>query len=216
MIFSDNGANQTADLYRCGEGWYDGTWHDDLPVASDLIVHFKPNTYSNPKIYFWNVDNGQTTTWPGVDMQNDGNGWYSYTFVGANCANFIFSNNGANQTGDLYSCEEFWLENPASRGGFSHPFLIQENGSKIRSDQWITYPNPFNDELNVELNLEFDEPVIMEVFDIHGRKIRELLNGNYAKGIHQFQFKTNLQEGWYILQLSTSQQRMTKKIVVVQ
>jgi alpha-amylase len=40
IIFSNNGASQTTNLYRCGEGWYDnGIWYDTRPASegsSDL------------------------------------------------------------------------------------------------------------------------------------------------------------------------------------
>lgn len=80
------------------------------PAPTGLTVHFKPNGYTNPTIYFWQVTpSGQTTNWPGVAMQAEGDGWYSYTFAGADCANLIFSNNGASKTADLSRCSEGWF-----------------------------------------------------------------------------------------------------------
>lgn len=31
IIFSNNGASQTADLNRCADGWYNGSWHNTNP-----------------------------------------------------------------------------------------------------------------------------------------------------------------------------------------
>ena len=44
-------------------------------------------------------------------MTSEGNGWYSYTFQGASCANMIFSNNGSSKTADLSRCTEGWYYN---------------------------------------------------------------------------------------------------------
>jgi hypothetical protein len=38
VIFSDNGASQTADLSRCGEGWYlNGVWYGQHPSRPDTV-----------------------------------------------------------------------------------------------------------------------------------------------------------------------------------
>ncbi|MEM6270941.1 MAG: starch-binding protein [Bacteroidota bacterium] len=167
LIFSNNGASQSANLNRCGEGWYDGSWHSSNPDnnagGGDLIVHFRPITYSNPKIYFWNVTpSGATTSWPGVNMVSEGNGWYRYTFTGATCANFIFSNNGAGQSPDLNSCTEVWYENGS--------FKAHRDQQPVPSDPTLVtaYPQPAHAVLNLEI-----DPIIgaqrLELFDLIGR-----------------------------------------------
>ncbi len=66
-------------------------------------------------IYWWDalpagsLPNG---TWPGVNMTNAGNGWYSYTFTNITSTNLIF-NDGANQTADLNRDKTGWYLNGA-------------------------------------------------------------------------------------------------------
>ncbi len=212
LIFSDNGANQSADLSRCGEGWYDGTWHDIAPANNpDLVIHFKPNTYSNPNIYFWGVDNGATTSWPGESMQNDGNGWYSYTFAGADCANFIFSNNGANQTGNLSSCDEFWLDDPAFRQGES----AFANSAQAIADSWKIFPHPVEKEWHTEFAIQVESQVLIKIYDVYGRVVEDLTTGLYPTGSHRFSFDTNLDAGYYILQMTLNDRSFTKPLMVV-
>jgi hypothetical protein len=74
-----------------------------------LTVYFKPPTTwtSVPKVHYWNaVPAGSvvSTTWPGVTMVADVNGFYKYTITGPTSVNLIFNNGSsgtANQTADL-------------------------------------------------------------------------------------------------------------------
>jgi glycosidase len=84
-------------------------------AASNMIVHFRrPATWTNtPRLYFWNATptGAATTTWPGVQMVSEGNGWWVYTINGVQCSNLIFNNANAPQTADLYNCNECWYDN---------------------------------------------------------------------------------------------------------
>ncbi len=118
------------------------------PPSSDLVVHYKPNGYANPKIYFWGVvPTGETTGWPGNDMEPEGDGWYKYTFVGAECANVIFSNNGGGQTPDLTRCSEGWYvdgqwydSKPEPPAGLTIHFLKPTSWGTARMHYWNVTP----------------------------------------------------------------------------
>ncbi|MCU0324693.1 MAG: starch-binding protein [Spirosomaceae bacterium] len=75
--------------------------------GAEAKVFFKlPSGWTNPKIHYWNVSptnpSAPNTTWPGLGMVDEGNGWYSYTFPsGTTSANIVFNNNGSGQTNDL-------------------------------------------------------------------------------------------------------------------
>lgn len=103
VIFSDNGANQYPELNQEGllvegEKWYkSGAFYDTKPQTENVKIHYyNENNWSSPYLYYYNSDN-QPVTWPGKAMNNDGNGWYSYTINNMSQAKVIFSNNGANQ-----------------------------------------------------------------------------------------------------------------------
>jgi len=108
LIFNDNGANQSEDLARSGDGWYkDGTWYNDNPDegnnTGDLtLYYFNNGSFSSPTAYFWGNDGSATTTWPGETMASEGSGWFSVTISGATESNVIFSDNGSNQSPDLF------------------------------------------------------------------------------------------------------------------
>lgn len=58
-----------------------------------ITVHFKWEGETTPHLYYKNVngDSEQYTSWPGVPMTEDKEGWYSYTLSEADSAEFIFS-----------------------------------------------------------------------------------------------------------------------------
>ncbi|MGB0525211.1 MAG: starch-binding protein [Flammeovirgaceae bacterium] len=228
IIFSDNGANQSADLNRCGEGWYDGTtWHNSNPDAgsgggsgsSDFTVYFKPSGYSNPSIYFWAADNGATTSWPGETMTNVGGGWYAYTFVGGNCANLIFSNNGANQTADLNRCGDGWYNgtwhsaNPDAGARFgASPLQIDE---PLKALTVSNYPNPFNRSTTIAFELPSTGAVSLKVYNLMGKEVATLANGELTQGMHELTFNgERLTAGIYIFRLNYADQSITGKMIL--
>lgn len=46
------------------------------------------------------------------------------------------------------------------------------------------YPNPFNPSTQIDFDLPEDSFVSLNVFDVLGRKVGEIANGNYAAGYH--------------------------------
>ncbi len=214
VIFSDNGANQTADLYRCNEGWYDGTWHNDNPDnnnSGDLIVHFMPTSYSNPEIYFWNVTpTAQTTTWPGVAMTSEGNGWWKYTFTGASCANFIFSNNGGSQSPDLTSCSEIWVTE-GNWPGYKNDISTSIEDSRLATAISL-YPNPVNDKLMITLDAEITAEVQLILTDLQGKAVHEVtLSGTpHTAEIDM----TSLADGIYLYHMTDGNHHHTGKVIV--
>lgn len=79
-----------------------------------MTVHFKRPTdwTKTPKLYFWNVQpaGALSTTWPGVQMVDEGNGWWKFTLQGVNCTNLLFNNDASPQTGDLFKCGDCWYD----------------------------------------------------------------------------------------------------------
>lgn len=66
------------------------------------------------------------------------------------------------------------------------------------------YPNPFNPSTNIRFDLMETGNVIIEVYDVTGRKISTLQNGSLPAGSHILQWNaTGLSGGLYILTLKT-------------
>ncbi len=153
LIFND-GASQTADLNAtAGIKYYDNGWLSGPPAnrcQTGMTVYFKPPTTwtTAPKIHYWNAmptGSAANTTWPGLTMIADANGFYKYTIVGATSANIVFNNGNSgngNQTPDLLN----------KTNGYSYTWgaaarLLED---KPTFDATILYPNPVIDVLQID------------------------------------------------------------------
>lgn len=98
----------------------------------------------------------------------------------------------------------------SNEGEFSgHPltFTLEQN-----------YPNPFNPTTVISYRLPINSMVDLRVFDILGREVAALVNGErQSAGSHEITFDAgNLSSGVYIYRLSASNgQQMTKKMLLV-
>ncbi|MBQ4822303.1 M12 family metallopeptidase [Aquimarina sp. MMG016] len=107
IIFSNDGSWQTDDLIVNKEYpfFYKDNWYSVIPSASEedeLLIVVKGYTH----LYAWDGINEFLGNWPGLQMADLGNGWYATKIPFRQCSNVIFSNNGYNQTADLYTCKE--------------------------------------------------------------------------------------------------------------
>jgi len=79
------------------------------------------------------------------------------------------------------------------------------------------YPNPFNPETKINFELPKDSKVSLKVFDITGRLIASILDGeNFNAGYHTVRFNgTNFASGTYFYRISTGDFVLTKKMQLV-
>jgi uncharacterized protein YjdB len=84
------------------------------PNTNFTVYFYKPSNWGTGiKIYYWSALPAgvlANATWPGVNMTDSGNGWYSYTFTNVTSTNLIF-NDGTNQTADLSRNKNGWFMN---------------------------------------------------------------------------------------------------------
>ena len=78
------------------------------------------------------------------------------------------------------------------------------------------YPNPFNPVTKIRFEVPHSQKVELTVFDILGRKVRELYNGIAPVGIFTIDFKADdLASGMYIYQLKTENLSISRKMVLL-
>jgi hypothetical protein len=78
------------------------------------------------------------------------------------------------------------------------------------------YPNPFNLGTTIRYGIPENEPVLLEVFNLLGKKIEILVNEQRTAGFHNVNFNaTNLSSGIYIYQLKVNNQIRTKKMMLI-
>jgi hypothetical protein len=118
-----------------------------------LTVYFKPPTtwIGVPKVHYWNaVPAGSVanTTWPGITMVADTNGFYKYTITGPTSINLIFNNGSsgtANQTADLLSKTDGY----SYTWGASTAKLGLKEEVETENTSVSVYPNPVSNVLQI-------------------------------------------------------------------
>lgn len=80
-----------------------------------------------------------------------------------------------------------------------------------------SYPNPFNSRTEVEFTIPKRELVIVEVYDVLGRKVRTLMNKFLEPGKHRILFDASgIPNGVYYYSLITTSRRISKKVLLIQ
>lgn len=66
---------------------------ESINATNNIVMHFKWTGDSIPHLYYSNVNNtgGTNMSYPGVPMNAEGNGWYSYTIAETDSADLIIS-----------------------------------------------------------------------------------------------------------------------------
>lgn len=99
--------------------------------------------------------------------------------------------------------------------------MATSNGEKIAETPqqhrlYQNYPNPFNPSTTISFDLGESSRVALDVFDITGRKVAELIDGPMMKGYHDVRFDgSGLSSGIYFYRLSTSGFVQTRQLVLV-
>jgi hypothetical protein len=78
------------------------------------------------------------------------------------------------------------------------------------------YPNPFSSELTISYSLPKDGNVKIQLFDYTGKEIETLFNQDQQEGESSIQFDgKELNEGIYYCRLTTTEQTLTNKVVLL-
>lgn len=184
-----------------------------LPPAAGLAIYFKPDGYVDPEIYFWAVTpSGASTSWPGVTMNEEGDGWYSYTLENADCSNIIFSDNGNGQTPDLNRCGEGWYEDgiwydqkPEPGSGLTVHFKKPSEWNTVNIHYWGVTPSsiPATQWPGPSMTSDGDDWYSFTIADASCANMVFNDNGNA-----QTEDLNRCSEGWYSSGWSTTSSRL--------
>ncbi|MBW4359208.1 starch-binding protein [Flavobacterium taihuense] len=161
-----------------------------------LTVYFKPPTTWTvvPKVHYWNaVPAGSVanTTWPGVTMVADVNGFYKHTITGPTSLNLIFNNGSsgtANQTADLLN----------KTNGYSYTWGAST--AKLGLKEEVTaemttvslYPNPVSSLLQISSS---STALDYQIFGMNGSIVQT------GKTINNTIDLSNLSDGIYFVKI---------------
>ncbi len=98
-------------------------------------------------------------------------------------------------------------------------------GSGIAHDAKLpvkAYPNPFSERVQLEFTLEGTEHVVLDIFDLQGRKVRTLINESMNAGSHTLEWDgrsqdgSRLPDGIYLARLLAGKQMVSLRIFMMQ
>ena len=78
------------------------------------------------------------------------------------------------------------------------------------------FPNPFNPTTSIAFTMPAKGRVSLKVFDVRGRMVEELVNGEREAGRHVVNFDgSRLASGLYMYQITTKDQTITRQMTLV-
>ena len=77
------------------------------------------------------------------------------------------------------------------------------------------FPNPFNPTTTIRYDLPRATKVSLKVYDVLGREILSLAQGDWEAGYHQVQWNANVASGIYFYRLQTEEFVETKKMILL-
>ena len=94
--------------------------------------------------------------------------------------------------------------------------IIKENPVPIKIAIVNNYPNPFNPTTTINITVEIRHATSLNVYDINGRLIDLVFQGELEIGTHEFHWNGNNQpSGVYFIKLSSSDYNQTRKMVLL-
>ncbi|CAM3670489.1 LamG-like jellyroll fold domain-containing protein [Pontibacter korlensis] len=91
---------------------------------------------------------------------------------------------------------------------------------QTKEGMFYAYPNPFSDQLHVELQLKKRDQVSIAIYDqVNGQRLHTLVSGTLEAGLHRLQWNAtdarfaSLKPGVYFCVLQTSTYKMVRRIV---
>ena len=136
----------------------------------------------------------------------------TYKTVGSSiCFAGLQNETGSTKDGALADILDFF--------GITHIWTSDPSGL-ISNNQIKTYPNPFMDKLSIEISQEKSSHVVIDIFDLTGREIKNITNKNLTAGTHTFIWNAKNESGnrampgIYFCNIKFDDRNMTKKIVL--
>ena len=192
------------------------------PTDKSVMIGFGrtgENIY--PEIRVVNCDDNMT--WGSSTLVKAGSGYAEYTASGGsaerwgdytgmcrkhnNSAPTVWMNGMFGTTSNDW---ETWVAEITGTGGTTGIT------NDTQSDNFKLYPNPIYQEFKTEFELSTNSKISIDIFDIQGKLVRTLFNGNAISGKNIFTFnKSNLEIGTYFINISSNNQTLKNEKIII-
>lgn len=93
--------------------------------------------------------------------------------------------------------------------------MIVDIEEELTAEDISIHPNPITNTANIEFNLVNSSNVVVSVFDLLGKKVANLHNGELSNGSHTIKFNSaDMLQGIYFVKIQMNNQVITKKVLV--
>jgi endonuclease/exonuclease/phosphatase family metal-dependent hydrolase len=94
--------------------------------------------------------------------------------------------------------------------------IINENPVPIKFAIVNNYPNPFNPTTTINITVEIRHATSLNIYDINGRLIDLVFQGELEIGTHEFQWEgTNYSSGVYFIKMKSGDYVQTRKMILL-
>ncbi|HRE42104.1 MAG TPA: choice-of-anchor J domain-containing protein [Ignavibacteria bacterium] len=118
---------------------------------------------------------------------------------------YIFNGGAFGPSSDFIWIDRFSITNPYGEGIPVKDFSLSQN-----------FPNPFNPRTDITFSIPNNTKVTLKVYDISGKEVMTLVNGEYSPGKYLVTFNgTNLASGVYLYEIIAGNFKQTNKMLLV-
>lgn len=152
-----------------------------------------------------------------IERMLDKNKWEKIGFVfgagNSNSPKEYNYNDGEFNSATSYSYRLRQIDND---GTFSYSQEVEVEASPNKYELYQNYPNPFNPSTNIKFSLPEDSRVVINIYDVLGKKIMELVSGQFVAGNQEVQLNAaSLASGLYLYSIETKNFSAVKKMIVI-
>lgn len=100
-------------------------------------------------------------------------------------------------------------------GAYEYPWFVNIKEESLHSFDWVVSPNPASDKVQFSFKLKDSANVLVEAYEMTGKKAAVVLDTKLSQGPHEFNWNTNiLDPGLYFITLKINNDLITTKLMV--
>lgn len=213
--------NKNGDLYLGGADRFQGIYKSsDEGITWNKVFTPNPNDQYSLTTFSIIVDTSNrvlfTSNNPGGGIFVSTNNDSTYEKNNSGLINDGIGGLAINSSGILFASTYYGNENYIykSSNSITNIKYGEEITKKFILEQ--NYPNPFNPTTKIIYSIPINSKVQLEVYNILGQKVEELINENQNAGTYSIDFENkNLPSGIYVYKLSTKTNQISKKMLIL-